>query len=177
MHGRNGGLTLMEMMLAVSIAAVLMSIAMPSLHDLLQRQRISAAANELVAGLNLARQNAVFQREITVMCPTADGTSCSGGNRWHRGWIVFRDPDRNRAADAPSDILRAGSGVEGLIMDSAGRTLVRYRPSGFATGTNLTIKLCDPDNPSNARAVVVSNPGRPRTGDLPAHLSCPESGA
>ena len=164
-------------MLAISVLAVLVSVAMPSLRDLLQRQRITAAANELVASVNLARQNAVFQREITLMCPSIDGAGCSGNNRWDRGWIVFRDPDRNRAADRPEDILRVAGSVDGLIMDSAGRTLIRYRPSGFATGTNLTIKLCDPENSANARAVVVSNPGRPRTGELPRHLECPGTGA
>lgn len=173
----NSGFTLIELMLALAVAAVLVSVAMPSLHDLLQRQRITAAANELVASVNLARQNAVFQREITLMCPSNDGAGCSGNNRWDGGWVVFRDPDRNRRPDRPDDILRVGNRVEGLLMDSAGRRFIRYRPSGFATGTNLTIKLCDPADASNSRAVVVSNSGRPRTGSLPDHLTCPASGA
>lgn len=176
MHFRKTGFTLIELMLALSVAAVLISVAAPSLHDMMQRHRITAAANQLVANLNLARQNAVYQREITLMCPSADGRRCSGSNRWDQGWIVFRDPDRNRVPDRPEDILRVNGRVEGLVMDSAGRTLVRYRPSGFATGTNLTIKLCDPSDPENSRAVVVSNPGRPRTGDLPGHLRCPATG-
>lgn len=177
MRDRNLGFTVIELMLALSVIAVLASVAMPSLHDLLQRQRISAAANELVANLNLARQNAVYQREITLMCPSIDGARCTGNNRWDRGWIVFRDPDRNRAPDEPEDILRISGPIEGLLMDSAGRNFVRYRPSGFATGTNLTIKLCDTSFPDQSRAVIVSNSGRPRTSGLPDHLSCPNSGA
>lgn len=172
----NSGVTLIELMLALAVAAVIMSVSMPSLHDLMQRQRISAAANELVASLNLARQNAVFQREITLMCPSTNGAICSGDNRWDHGWIVFRDPDRNRTPEAATDILRIAGRVKGINMDSAGRTLVRYRPSGFASGTNLTIKLCDGTDSANSRAVIVSNSGRPRTGDLPNHLTCANSG-
>lgn len=177
MQDREKGFTLIEMMLALSVFAVLVSVSLPSLRDLLQRNRISAVANDLVAHINMARQHAVMHREITLMCPSLDGATCSGGNRWDHGWIVFRDPDRNRKPDQPDDILRVADGIEGLLMDSAGRTLIRYRPSGFATGTNLTIKLCDPDNADHSRAVIVSNPGRPRTGELPDHLSCPASGS
>lgn len=177
MQFRNTGFTLIELMLAISIAAVLVTLALPAMHDLQQRQRIDATANDLVAHINLARQHAVLQREFAVICPSLDGNGCSGDNRWEHGWIVFRDPDRNRQPDGPDDILRVGSAVEGLTIDSAGRTRIRYKPSGASPGTNLTIKLCDPADAANARAVVVSNPGRPRVGDLPGHLSCPETGA
>ena len=170
------GFTLIEILLALAVAAVLMSIALPPLRDLLQRQRIVSAANELVANINLARQHAVLKREIAVMCPSLDAASCTGGNRWEHGWIVFRDPDRNGAPDLSTDVLRVGSVVENLLIDSAGRTRIRYMPSGAASGTNLTIKLCDTGFPDQSRAVVVSNPGRPRVGELPAHLSCPRAG-
>lgn len=169
------GITLIELMLALAVAAVLMSIALPSLRDLQQRQRIVSAANELVAHINLARQHAVLKREIAVMCPSLDAETCSGGNRWEHGWIVFRDPDRNGAPDVSADVLRVGSVVDDLLIDSAGRTRIRYMPSGAASGTNLTIKLCDPGFPDQSRAVVVSNPGRPRVGELPDHLSCPQT--
>lgn len=169
------GITLIDLMLALAVAAVLMSIALPSLRDLQQRQRIVSAANELVAHINLARQHAVLKREISVMCPSLDAETCSGGNRWEHGWIVFRDPDRNGAPDVSSDVLRVGSVVDDLLIDSAGRTRIRYMPSGAASGTNLTIKLCDTGVPDQSRAVVVSNPGRPRVGELPDHLSCPRA--
>ncbi|MDT8410811.1 MAG: GspH/FimT family pseudopilin [Wenzhouxiangellaceae bacterium] len=175
MKSTQSGLTLIELMIAVSIFAIITSLSMPSMRDFQQRARISAAANELVANINLARQRAVMDRENTMLCPSVDQASCSGSNRWDQGWIVFRDPDDNRKPDQPGDILRVGSKIEGLHVDSAGRNRIRYQPSGSAFGTNLTIKLCNPDKPEHARAVIVSNPGRPRVGDLPAHLSCPQS--
>lgn len=177
MHKSNSGFTIIELILALAVAAVLMSVALPSMRDLQQRQRIVSAANELVAHINLARQHAVLKREIAVMCPSFDGATCTGDNRWEHGWIVFRDPDRNRAPDRPGDVLRVASGMPALLIDSAGRTRIRYMPSGAASGTNLTIKLCDTSFPDQSRAVIVSNPGRPRVADLPNHLNCPQSGA
>ena len=172
-HLNNSGFTLIELMLALSVAAVLFSLALPSMHNLQQRQRIVSTANDLVAHINLARLHAVTRREIAVVCPSLDSATCTGANRWEDGWIVFRDPDRNGEPDQPGDVLRVGSGMENLLIDSAGRTRIRYQPSGTAGGTNLTIKLCDTTNPDQSRAVIVSNPGRPRVDDLPDHLSCP----
>jgi len=173
----NSGFTLIELMLALAVAAVLFSVALPSMHGLQQRQRIVSAANDLVAHINQARLHAVTRREIAVVCPSLDGAGCTGHNRWDDGWIVFRDPDRNGEPDQPGDVLRVGSGMQNLVIDSAGRTRIRYQPSGTAGGTNLTIKLCDTSDPDRSRAVIVSNPGRPRVADLPDHLSCPQAGA
>ncbi len=173
MPRRTEGFTLIELLAALALFAILAGLALPAMTGILQAQRVSSAANTLVAHLNLARLHAITRREVTLVCPTRDRISCSGENRWEDGWIVFRDPDRNRQVDAAEDLLRVGNGAEGLIIDSAGRTRVRFQPDGTAGGTNLTIKLCDPLAPENARAVIVSNPGRPRVDDLPAHLTCP----
>lgn len=167
------GFTLIELMITLAVAVLVLTLAVPTLGDLQQRNRQAAAANELVAHLNLARMNAVTKREITIACPAESTLECGGHNRWHDGWIVFRDPDRDNRPNQPDDLLRVGSGLEGLWSDSAGRSLIRYRPEGTAYGTNQTIKLCDPSGVSRPRAVIISNPGRPRVADLPSHLSCP----
>jgi len=171
----NQGFTLIELMITLAVAAVVLTLAVPSLGDLQQRNRQAAAANELVAHLNVARLHAVTYREITIACPADSTLECGGHNRWHDGWIVFRDPDRDNRPNDAADLLRVGTGLEGLWSDSAGRTLVRYRPEGNAYGTNQTIKLCDPGGVTRPRAVIISNPGRPRVDDLPNHLSCPGS--
>jgi len=172
----NAGMTLVELIISLTILAILAGMAAPSMQHFVQRQRISAASFELVAAINFARQHAVAKREYTVLCPSADGRACSGDNQWHRGWIVFRDRNRDRSVDAESEILRIGAPLHHIHADSAGRTHLRFMPSGFAYGTNLTIKLCDLSNPDNSRAITVSNSGRARTGELPGHLDCPGAG-
>lgn len=176
MNRTNHGFTLIELMLAVAVLSVLLSLGVPTMQDFAQRQRMVAAANDLVGHINVARIHAVTKREVTLLCPSEDGWRCAGHNRWDVGWIVFRDPDRNGEPDSADDLLRVGNPFDGLHVDSAGRTMIRYQPDGTAGGTNLTIKLCDPQRPDQSRAVIVSNPGRPRVDDLPDWLSCPTSG-
>lgn len=176
MHARMNAFTLIELIAAIALLAILTGLAVPAFTDLAQKQRLDATANELVAHLNLARLHAVTRREVTLMCPSSDGIGCNDRNRWENGWIVFRDPDRNRRIDAESDLLRVGNPMKGILIDSAGRFRVRYQPDGSAGGSNLTLKICDRVRPERARAVIVSNPGRPRVDDLPRHLRCPGTG-
>ncbi|GAB4170579.1 MAG: hypothetical protein Kow0020_04920 [Wenzhouxiangellaceae bacterium] len=167
------GYTLIELMLALAVASLVVVLALPAMGSFLARQRIDAAANELVAHLNVARLAAVSRAHRVVLCPSTDGAQCDQANRWERGWIVFHDPDGNLAPASDADLIRIHGPVDGMDLDSAGRRFVRYQPDGTAGGSNLTIKLCDRTDPERARAVIVSNTGRPRVADLPAHLQCP----
>lgn len=174
MHSAHG-LTFIELMLALAVIAVLVSIGIPSLAAFVQESRMVAAGNRVVTTLNLARSRAVFERAHTMMCPSTDGRTCTGGNRWDNGWIVFSDGDRSGQPTRESDLLRVEEGFENIHADSGGRTGIRYKPDGMAHGFNLTIKLCHPDDAERHRAVTVSNPGRIRSGPLPDHLSCPDA--
>jgi type IV fimbrial biogenesis protein FimT len=57
----NQGFTLIEMMIAILIAAILISVGIPSFFDLIQRNSVSTASNELVSALLYARSEAVRQ--------------------------------------------------------------------------------------------------------------------
>ncbi len=173
MSSKHSGFTLIELLLCLSVLAILLSLAAPSMQDFQQRQRIVSTANELVAHINITRMHAVSSHELTIMCPSSNGQTCSGGNRWELGWVIFRDPDRSGTPERAEDILRVGHGIKGLVIDSAGRTRLRYQPDGTAGGSNQTIKVCDRLNPDQSRAVIISNPGRPRVDELPDRLNCP----
>lgn len=156
------GLTLIELLIAVSLMAVILTTAVPALGYFLEQQRLTAAANQLVGHLNYARYEAVFRNQPVAACPSSDGLSCTGGNRWDSGWIVYLDPEKKGQPDGAEDILRVVEPQTSLLMHSAGRHRVRFQGHGGAYGTNLTIRVCAPDQPDMARAVIVSNPGRVR---------------
>src|SRR5699024_4122315 len=95
-------------------------------------------------------------------CPSSDGLSCTGGNRWEAGWIVYLDGDKSGQPTQTDDVLRVIQAVPEQTMHSGGRKRARFKGSGAAYGSNLTIRVCARDNPQAARAVIVSNPGRVR---------------
>lgn len=64
-RARSRGLTLIELMIALAIAVMLLSLALPSMLAGLQRQRLKGAAEALAADLNEARFEAA-RRGVTV---------------------------------------------------------------------------------------------------------------
>lgn len=156
------GFTLIEMLIAIAVLAVILTTAAPALGRFVEQQRLTTTANQLVAHLQFARGQAITHNKLVAACPSNDGLSCTGGNRWEDGWIVYLDPHKSGQPADPEDVLRVVQGNPELVMHSGGRYRVRFKGSGVAYGTNLTIRVCTPGNPEAARAVIVSNPGRVR---------------
>lgn len=165
MKTKQPGFSLLDLMITLSVMAVLMTIAVPSLGNLIREHRVTSHSNLLVAHLNYARHEAVFRRTHVTACPSLDQQTCTGDNRWDQGWIVFVDVERRGQPGSPDDILRVVQPVDDLLLHSAGRIRVRFQPHGGAYGTNLTIRVCAPSGSVNPRAVIVSNPGRIRSTD------------
>jgi prepilin-type N-terminal cleavage/methylation domain-containing protein len=74
---RNGtrrarGLTMVEMMVVVAIAAVILTLTAPSMRDFLARQRVAAINAELVTDLQLARSEAIARNDEVCVTFRAD---------------------------------------------------------------------------------------------------------
>lgn len=69
------GFTLIELMVAIAILAILLALAVPSVQEMIKNNRVTAQHNELVALLNYAKSEAVRRNEsIEVeLTTTSDG--------------------------------------------------------------------------------------------------------
>jgi type IV fimbrial biogenesis protein FimT len=76
--------------------------------------------------------------------------------------LLSHDTDHNNQPDQGP--LYSGSGYAGklTIQSSSGRHYVRFRPDGSASGSNITLVLCQRSSSQQALSVVVSNSGRIR---------------
>jgi type IV fimbrial biogenesis protein FimT len=87
------GFTLIELMMTLSIAAVLLAIGVPSMRDLIRDARLSSQADLLVRSINAARMEAIKQRSNFKVCPAAtpnSATACSVlATDWTNGWILI----------------------------------------------------------------------------------------
>lgn len=166
---RHAGMTLIEQIMLLAIAAVLTGMAVPPMRSLLARNRLQVAQTDFIAALQHARGTAVMTGRHTLLCPTRDGSRCSDEMRWDGGWLLGHDSDGDRQPDRGRP-LYAGSGYAGklTILSSAGRHYVRFRPDGSARGSNITLLFCRAGNAGHALSVVVSNAGRVRGGPASA---------
>lgn len=83
------GFTLVELLITVTVMAVVLAIAAPSFKQQLISSRTSAAAEQFSTALNFARSQAVRTVKRVSVCASSNGTSCTGN--WSDGFIVFED--------------------------------------------------------------------------------------
>ncbi len=90
MANRNQGFTLIELIVTSSILAIIFSIAVPAMADLIARSRQQALLNQVQDAIQKARAKAVLDRQMVVVCGTSDKTNCSSD--WRNGWLTRAEP-------------------------------------------------------------------------------------
>ena len=75
-RSRSEGVTLIELMVTLSVIAILLTLTVTGFQSLTAHNRITAAANGLIAHLQLARSEAVKRAPPVTICPSNDGASC-----------------------------------------------------------------------------------------------------
>jgi type IV fimbrial biogenesis protein FimT len=157
------GLTLFELLIALAVVSILLTIAAPNLRDYVLDQRLRAAVRSLEADLLTARGHAVFSAVSTVACPADSLAGCASEPDWSRGWLIFADRNGDREWQSDEPLLRAGQGVEGVsIRTTRSRRRLRFSPSGAAPGSNATLRLCDLRGPRRSHQLRLSSSGRLR---------------
>jgi type IV fimbrial biogenesis protein FimT len=134
------GFTLIEILITVAVAAILLGVAVPSLQNFTANSQVTAAANSIVTGLNLARSTAVTLGEEVAICPSSNESGCSDNN-WDVGWVVFDNSDAN---DIPADAERIRvATLTGGLSDSTNGQMVVFEPDGTTTlSTTVNIEIC-----------------------------------
>ncbi len=170
------GFTLIELMIVVALLAIISAFALPAFQSFIASNRLTSEANELLAGLNLARSEAVRTQRRVVLC-RASATSCvttADGERWQR-WVVFVDNDADGVFDA-NELLReqviTGTTLNLVSNDAlrAAGNQIAFRPDGLARAPGslalqgAVISVCDSSGAlavtANARDVTLLSGSR-----------------
>ena len=130
------GFTLLEILVAITVLALLLGIAVPNLRTTIQNNRITATANEFTSAFQFARSEALKRGVPVSVCAadTADGEDdpeC--GDDWSEGWMVFVDT-AGVGVDPPvvGELLRVWQPrLQGMnIEEDSDTEFVRYLPAG-----------------------------------------------
>jgi len=136
------GFSLIELLVTISIVAVLAAVAGPSLSGFVDSVKLSSTSNVLLGDLNRARSEAIKRnRRVLVCVKNAAGTDCATTTDWASGWLVCADADSNGACDAsttadPNPLAVRAPVTGGIVVTTAATTaLVRFNPDGTFTGS------------------------------------------
>jgi type IV fimbrial biogenesis protein FimT len=153
---RMSGFTLVEIMIAIAVVAILLTIGIPSFRYVTNSNRIAGEINGLLGDMQYARAEAVKEGRPVTVCVSADGATCAGANvnTWQRGWIVFSDVNGNAAVDPATDVvLRVQTPFSSTDTFVATNTVgaVTFNREGYANGiaNGTLIALHDSTNTSN----------------------------
>ncbi|WP_211465475.1 GspH/FimT family pseudopilin [Collimonas silvisoli] len=164
------GFTLLELIVTITIAAILAAIAAPSFVSFISSNRLTSQANDLVADARLARSEAGARGQWVVICPSTDGTSCTNTvTTWPQGRVVFVDVNRNGVLDAGEVVLKYTPALSGNTAVTAsgfgGVAPITFNPYGglMPLGTSGNFLLCPPSSASskNGRQIAIGASGRP----------------
>ena len=151
---RQKGFTLIELMVAIALAALLLSMAVPALDSFTTNARVT-------------------------VCASSDGVACEAVP-WNQGWIVFSDQNSNQLIDGTDAIVTSSGEVDGLAVQSGEFGLaMQYRPNGRVTnaganGNSGQFTVCDDRGADYAKVVIVDLSGRPRLSKTMADGSDPD---
>jgi type IV fimbrial biogenesis protein FimT len=166
------GFTMIELIVTMSVAAILAAIAVPSFVAISQGERRIAEVNDMVLALNYARSEAVKQNSPTGVSVTANGS-------WAGGWNVCCT-----STGASVNTLPAIDPRSSLTATLAGTTpvTVTFDSSGAqvpSSGT-LIFTFCDSRGAASATAVEINPRGHIQSGgksgfrvDQATALVCP----
>ncbi len=130
MKTRSQGMTLLELMAAIAVLGILTAIAVPSFRQFTANSRTTAATNDLVTALNVARSEALRRATNVVVCASSDEASCSGSVNWANGWVAFADPNGNGTVDA-NEIIQVWRPTGGGLAVTANAASVGYNAMGM----------------------------------------------
>lgn len=119
--------------MAITVLGILMAIAVPSFRTFTIESRITATSTDLYTALNLARSEALRRSGRAVVCASDDQATCTNGEDWGTGWIVFVDPDGDGEVNDPdSDLLQVWPAPGGRVTLVSNRQRVAYNQMGMS---------------------------------------------
>lgn len=153
------GFSVIEVMIAIVILAILGAIAVPSLMNTIQNNYSVSLSNDMIKTLNYARSESMKRSTSISICPqTSSGTGC--GSDWSKGWIVYigsTNYDKNTMTLLRNYSL---SGKNASVTKSTVGNLITYNKFGFLSSPTMTLTIyASGCTSNNARSIAISLTG------------------
>jgi len=165
MPRRSRGFSLLELMITITVMAILLAIAVPSFRDVIHRNQVSSASNAILASVSYARSEAITRGQLVSMCPGDKTSGCtSGGKVYDQGWIVYTYPagaaSANKAYAASSILLRSTGAQTNVSIQAQSGTIITFGIQGqLKPSTPLVLATCYRSVDTGTGTITTKVPG------------------
>jgi len=179
------GFTLIELMMTMSLVAIMTSVAVPSFNGSLKKNRAVTQTNNLVLAFSLARSESVKRNIQVSVCSSTNQSTCASSTNWANGWIVFVDQNNNGtfeddgdsnlcelgANNLPSEdcLLKTHPGLSGNPTMTGSSNNVQYQSDGAVVAAALFTHTPSSCIGNERHTINVTTIGRPYSSEV----SCP----
>lgn len=144
------GFTLLELIITISIAAIMLAMATPSLQEIYHKNSLLSYSSDLRVALYRAQNEAIKRnRIVTVQAKT------TSNDYWQGGWDIYLDTDNDSVIDPTEEVISTyipSNANQTLKTTSFGNT-VTFDASGIPE-TKGAFWVCRPDNNSTLSKTV-----------------------
>lgn len=158
------GFSMIELAVAMTIAAILAAIGIPSIGQFLEANRQVTLINDLVSDINAARAEAIKRGTQVAICESSSGTACTTTGDWKVGWMVYADADNSGTYSTGDAVVRAHETVPVNHTITGGPNQFIYNRLGLRVDNAATTFTVCNSKLAKTRVVSVTNTGRASTG-------------
>lgn len=142
---RSRGFTVPEILIVVTVLAVLLGAGIPAFAEFIRNQRVKSASFDLFSTLVQARSEAITRNANVTVAPVS--------SVWTNGWTV---------TDAGGTVIRTTDAVPNITI--SGPTSVVFRSSGRLNASTMpTFQLSATGSTVTTRCISIDLSGRPNT--------------
>lgn len=162
------GTTLIELLSALIIIALLLGIAAPAVSNLKNRSEATSRVNWIIGAVNYTRHAAISFNTTATLCPlkkTKDKNHCGRG--WHQDLLIFADKNKDGRFNGRDYLIQTIPALDkkGTIKwrSFRNRQFLQITSHGYTNFQNGNFTYCSPTkDPILSRQVVVNVQGRAR---------------
>ena len=144
---RDSGFTLVELMVTIAVFAIIVSLAVPSMQQIVSSQRVRAVASDIASDLVIARNEAVKRGDNVQLAPAASG--------WAGGWTL--------KVASTSELLSSRNAAGSGIKFASAPVTVTYDKYGRLSGASSVVRFSINNSGTSQRCVSIDPSGRPKS--------------